>query len=286
MIHVKKLTYRYPGRSRDVLREVQLSLGGGSIAGLFGPNGVGKTTLFQLWSGLLFPTRGSVEVLGHSAGQRRVETLGQLFYLPETPWFPGDTATALARRVGTFYPQFTEEYFADLLTQFGRSPHERLGRLSMGERKQVYLAFALACRTPLLLLDEPTNGLDIEAKNRLRKMLVDHWAEDRLLVLATHQALDVEGLIDHLLILQHDQLVLDAPLSELEEELALVRSNKAPATDDALISERTPEGWVSLLPRSGVADGQKLPLELLYRAVMQQPSFFQARTQKNAHYDT
>jgi len=274
MIHIENGRFQYPGQRQPVLRGIDLDLRPGSFVGLFGPNGVGKTTMLQLITGLLFLREGTLRVGGFDPARRNPGFLRNLFYLPEEPILPGRTPKGMVNRLGRYYPTFDQTYFQQLLEGFGLAAGAKLSRLSMGQRKQATLAFALACNTPLLLLDEPTNGLDIEAKNRFRDIMINHWSEERLVLISTHQAQDVEKVIDHLLILKGDQLIVDASLNDLQQQLTVTLHQSEPDAGEYLLVDRRPEGWYAVNPRTPEGKDQDISLEVIYRTAMQHPSFF------------
>ena len=85
----------------------------------------------------------------------------------------------------------------------------------MGQKKKVFMSFALATGTRFLLMDEPTNGLDIPSKSQFRKVIANNMTEDRTLIISTHQVHDVESLLDHIIIMNQSQLLLDASISNI-----------------------------------------------------------------------
>ena len=90
----------------------------------------------------------------------------------------------------------------------------QLGTLSMGQKKKVYMCVALATGTRVLLMDEPTNGLDILSKSQFRKVVVQGMEEDKAVLVSTHQVHDVERLLDHVPIINGNQVLLHGPLNE------------------------------------------------------------------------
>lgn len=90
-----------------------------------------------------------------------------------------------------FYPRFSREVLQNCLNEFELPLTLRLNALSMGQKKKVYMSFALAAGTRLLLMDEPTNGLDIPSKSQFRKVVANNMTEDRTLIISTHQVHDV-----------------------------------------------------------------------------------------------
>lgn len=164
MFRIDSLTYCYPKAVRPVISGLDMELKPGGIYGLLGSNGAGKSTLLYLMSGLLRPQFGSVEFDGVSVWSRQPSTLADIFLVPEEFSLPSVRLDEFVRVNSPFYPRFSQEEMERYLQQFKLDPQIHLGRLSMGQKKKVFIAFALACNTSLLLMDEPTNGLDIPGK--------------------------------------------------------------------------------------------------------------------------
>jgi ABC-2 type transport system ATP-binding protein len=138
----------------------------------------------------------------------------------------------------------------------------------MGNKKKALISFALATNVRYLLMDEPTNGLDVPSKKQFRKVIATTMTEERTLIIATHQLHDVESLLDHVLILQDSQLLLNASVTELCEKYTFgIRSNDT-LTDEVLYCERTPLGNATLSLRQPEDEETSLNLELLFNAVI------------------
>ena len=97
-----------------------------------------------------------------------------------------------------------------------------LGSLSMGQKKKVFMSFALATNTSLLLMDEPTNGLDIPGKSQFRKFIASGMSDDKTIVISTHQVRDIDKVLDHVLIMDESRVLLDESTSSICEKLFFV----------------------------------------------------------------
>lgn len=268
MIEVNNISFRYAGQKEPVFDDFSLRLEKNTIYGLLGKNGTGKSTLLYLISGLLRPKRGTVCVDGMEARLRRPEMLRELFIVPEEFDLP---AMSLAEYVSInepFYPRFSREVLNACLEDFELPSSLKLNALSMGQKKKAFMSFALATGTQLLLMDEPTNGLDIPSKSQFRKVVARYMTEDRTLLISTHQVHDVESLLDHILILNRQELLLNASVAEITDKYTF--EYRVPGQlGDALYAEPALQGNAVVAPRREGSAETQINLELLFNAVTQ-----------------
>lgn len=270
----------YYRRQQALLRDVDLELQPGTIYGLLGLNGEGKSTLLRLLQGLLFAKKGSIHLGPYDVGQRHQPCQQQIFMVSEEqPLFRG-SLRRFQSVYAPFYPFFSVSQYQETLKQFGLEQSMRFQDLSTGQAKKAWLSFALATNCPVLLLDEPTNGLDIPSKAIFRRLLADHINEERIIMIATHQIRDVHNLLDHLLVLQEGRISFDQSLLEISHHFCFELRSRAPNQDEVLYSERVPGGYLSV--RAGGAYGDSLDpdLELLFNGLIQRPRAFIPFTQK------
>lgn len=259
MIKVKNLTFRYRGK-RHIYRDFSLAIESGRIYGLLGANGTGKSTLLNLFAGALTPVSGEVEVLGYRSSERRVAMLSSLAIVPEEFSLPNITTSEYIRLTAPFYPAFDHDFMAKALSDFGIDAAVKLGSLSMGGRKKVLIAFAMACGTPLLLLDEPTNGLDIPSKAVFRRLLAEWATPERTAIISTHQVKDVENLLDHIVIIDHRGLIVDASTYDICRRLHFAIESSA---EGALYSTPSLGGFATVRTNTASTESN-LDLELLF----------------------
>ena len=179
MIQIKNIDFRYPGSKHLVFRDFSLELKENNIYGLLGKNGTGKSTLLYLISGLLRQQQGTVLVDGISAQDRKAEMLKDIFMVPEEFELPNVSLATYVKMNQEFYPNFSQEVLDSCLKDFDLPLSLKLNELSMGQKKKVFMSFALATGTRFLLMDEPTNGLDIPSKSQFRKVIANNMTEDR-----------------------------------------------------------------------------------------------------------
>lgn len=220
MIAIKNLTFGYNKRS-NVLDDFSLEFKAGGIYGLLGKNGTGKSTLLYLMMGLLRPQQGRVEVDGIDTAKRDPLTLSDMFIVPEEYDLPVIPLMDYVKVIRPFYPRFSEDLLERCLANFDMDKHVNLGSLSMGQKKKVYMCVALATNTRFLLMDEPTNGLDILSKSQFRKAVITGMTDDKTIIVSTHQVHDVEKLLDHVVIIEPNKVLHNAPLVEDDEPIDL-----------------------------------------------------------------
>ncbi|HEX3068077.1 MAG TPA: ATP-binding cassette domain-containing protein, partial [Thermoanaerobaculia bacterium] len=208
---VRNLTKIY-GTGFRALHRVSFDLTPGVI-GLLGPNGAGKTTLLRILTGLLQPTRGTITWRGVPISANNIADFRRsIGFLPqEFNAYAGLTATQFldfwALERGMDGTTQRHKQIEDLLNAVGLEEHanRRVRDFSGGMRQRIGIARALLGDPPLLVVDEPTTGLDIEARHRFRDLLTS-IARDRIVILSSHIASDIETTATHILLLARGEL--------------------------------------------------------------------------------
>ena len=262
MIKVTDLGFSY-GKN-PVLKNITMNISERSIYGLLGENGVGKTTLLTLLCGLKKPQYGSIDVDGEKPYDRSPELLAGQYYLPDEVAPVNATAEAFARENGVFWPKFDIVKFLHLISEFEVSPDQKMNAMSAGQLKKTYISFALACNADHYYMDEPTNGLDIPSKAQFRKAITLYAPEDSSIVISTHQVRDLENIIDPIIILDHQDVLINATIEEISSKLYFdYSSNIHP---DALYVEQTPGGNIQVYPNT-TGEESKVHLEAFFNTV-------------------
>lgn len=270
MIQVNDITYSYGRRKKPVLEHFSLTLEADSVYGLLGKNGTGKSTLLYLMSGLLRPQSGEVRVDGQDVARRRPEVLQEIFLVPEEFDLPAVTMDRYVSLNRPFYPRFSQEVLEECLADFDLPADLHLGELSMGQKKKAFMCFALAANTRYLFMDEPTNGLDIPSKSEFRRVVSRHMTPERTLVISTHQARDIDMLLDHVAIINGTRLLLNASTADICARLRFEERPAGRPVDDALYVQPSIQGNSVVCPNDG-DDDTPLNLELLFNAVLSRP---------------
>ncbi len=267
MLDIQHITYSYGRRIPAVVQDLDLHLEGGHIYGLLGKNGAGKSTLLYLMCGLLRPQQGTVTLHGMETWRRRPDTLSDIYLVPEQ-LLPSTLSIATYCRINApFYPRFDHDIFAACLADFDLQPSMRLDRLSMGQTKKAHMSFAFATGARLILMDEPTNGLDIPSKSLFRQVLARHLRDDQAVVISTHQVLDVQMLLDHLIMLHEGRILLNSSIEAICRAVRFEQRQAGEPGPDVFYAEPTPGGQAVIVRNDGEEEESQLNLELLFNAL-------------------
>ena len=262
MIVISNLEFSYG--QVPVLKNISMKLEEGKIYGLLGENGVGKTTLLTLLCGLKKPQKGSIDIDGYNPYDRKPSFLADQYYLSDEVAAVNMKAIDYARNYGKFWEKFDMSKFLEIMKVFENDPEQKLNKMSCGQLKKTWISFALACNTRYIFMDEPTNGLDIPSKAQFRKAVTKYTSEGSTLVISTHQVRDLENIIDPIIILDRQDVLLNATGEEISEKLYFDYSNEK--IEGALYSEMTPGGCVQVLVNTG-SEESKVNIEALFNTV-------------------
>lgn len=268
MIRIEKLGFSYG--QVPVLKNITMNLEPGKIYGLLGENGVGKTTLLTLLAGLKKPLQGSIDIDGSAPYSRIPQVLENQFYLADEMLSVPMKAAEYARITGEFWPNYKQDTFEEIMELFENTSDKKMNEMSTGQLKKTYISLALALGCKYLFLDEPTNGLDIPSKAQFRSALMKYTGEDSTIVISTHQVRDLENIIDPIIILDRQDVLLNASLEEISRKLYFDYGTQL--HPESLYSEQLPGGFIQVYPNAEGADS-KVNIEALFNAVHHNKEF-------------
>ncbi len=272
MIHFEDFKFYYK-KNKVLLETINIELEKGKIYGLFGKNGTGKTTFLKSICGLVFPKSGSVTVGAFTPKDRKVNFLNSIYYVPDEFTMPKLTVNQFVDYYSTFYPKFSQSEFEDYLLKFEVAAVGKPSDFSLGQQKKFMISFALACNTEILLMDEPTNGLDIPSKNMFRKIVANVITDDKVMLISTHQARDLENLLDHLLILDKAEFVLNNSTYEITRKLKFKQQQFKPELQDCISFQQVANGY-NVLEENIDGMDTNIDVEHLMAAVLANPETF------------
>ncbi len=217
IIRTHDLTKRF--KKLTAVDQVNFEVQPGEVFGFLGPNGAGKTTTIAMLLGLVRPTAGSAEVLGHDIRRDLNVALRRVGAIVETPaFYPYMSGMDNLRILARIDGGDTEEHIPSVLEQVGLKGRDKdkVGTYSQGMRQRLGLAAALMGDPELLILDEPTNGLDPAGMREMRvfiRRLADE--EGKTVFLSSHLLHEVEQVCDRVLILNKGQVIAQGKVKEL-----------------------------------------------------------------------
>ncbi len=221
VIEATALTVSY-GRTR-VIQELTFAVPRGSVYALLGRNGAGKSSLLRVLLGQRPPTRGRVRMLGEDPWRRRTSLMTRVGVVPEEPDAPPEmTPVQLSAFCARLHARWDGAAVVGRLRRFEVPVDRPFGHLSKGQKGAVMLSLALGHGPEVLLLDDPTLGLDAIARDAVFQEVVGELADRGTTVfVTTHDLRGIEGIADHVAILQGGRLALAGPLEALKAERGL-----------------------------------------------------------------
>jgi ABC-2 type transport system ATP-binding protein len=203
---------------------LSLRVAQGTVYGLLGRNGAGKTTAIKMLLGMAHPSYGRAELLGEDAAQLHPETRARIAYLAEGhPLYRWMTIGQAVQFTRAFYDRWNQHLLEQILDHFELSPRRRIRRLSRGQQAQVALALAVATDPELLILDDPTLGLDtVVRRDFLESLIQIIQRRGRTILFSSHILGDVERVADRIGILVDGVLRVDCPTDRFKESVRRV----------------------------------------------------------------
>jgi ABC-2 type transport system ATP-binding protein len=221
-IMTHRLTKAYG--KRKVVDNLNLRVAPGTVYGLLGRNGAGKSTTLKMLAGMVHPDHGDMRLLGEDAANLSPETRGRIAYLAEghplIEWMTIGQAVAFTR---AFYPAADPRFAEQVLDHFGLPASAKISRLSKGQRAQVSLTLAMLPDPELLILDDPTLGLDTNVRRDfLESMIQIIQRRGRTILLSSHILGDVERIADRVGVMMDGVLRVDCPVEHFKNAVRKV----------------------------------------------------------------
>ncbi len=212
---------RYFG-NKPIVRQCSFSIPRGTVTGMLGLNGTGKTTTIRMLMGFLPPTRGSSAILGVDSQSLTAADRMRIGYTVEGHFLYSWMSVAQCERFqsGTF-ARWDGKQFRDTIDRFGIDPNARVSHLSRGQRAGVSLALTLCTLPEALVLDDPALGLDPVSRQALNETILEFVESgDRTVLLSSHLLDDIERISDRILIMVDGRIVVDSTVETLLSRLS------------------------------------------------------------------
>jgi len=222
MITVSNVSKSFEGFM--ALSDLEMNVKKGSIYGLVGTNGAGKTTVIKHIAGVYKANKGLIQIEGEPVYDNSYikERIG---YVPDDLYFFGSySLKEMGRFYKGIYPNWNQERFQAMVTRFGLNPNQKLTRFSKGMQKQATFILTMSTTPDYLILDEPIDGLDPIIRKLVWKYIVDDVAEREMTVLvSSHNLREMENICDAIGIISQGKMVIERDLDELRSDIHKVQ---------------------------------------------------------------
>ncbi|HIV95376.1 MAG TPA: ABC transporter ATP-binding protein [Candidatus Sellimonas avistercoris] len=204
------LTKAFMGKK--AVKDVSLKIRSGSIYGLLGPNGSGKTTWMKMMTGFIKPTQGEVVFDGAPWNYR---AKNQVAYMSTEPFYYDFMNIGM---VGKYYSDFFEEFdqkkFHDLIAKVGLSEEMKMREISTGMMAKLKVIATLSRKAMLYMLDEPLNGIDLKAREEIIDVILTTVSEKNAVIISTHLIEEIESFIDHAIFMKDGSVIYECDVEE------------------------------------------------------------------------
>ncbi|PKG23283.1 ABC transporter ATP-binding protein [Niallia nealsonii] len=204
----------------QILDDLSLNVNKGSIYGLLGSNGAGKTTMLKTLAGILKQDSGTVTIAGENVYENNA-IKQSVFFMPDYPtFFPQYTTKQMAKFFQSIYPNWSEERFLKLGEVFELDVNKKIHTYSKGLQRQAAFWLALSTNPSVFILDEPFDGLDPVIRTKVKNLLVQEVAErDMTVIISSHNLREVEDLCDHIGIIHKGTCMIEKDIDDLKSDI-------------------------------------------------------------------
>lgn len=254
-------------QDKIAVNNVSFTIDPGELVGFIGPNGAGKTTTLKMLSGLLHPSSGQVEVLGHNPWKREYDFLRSISLVmgqKNQLWWelPAIESFNLSKDIYGLSDSVYRKTRDELVEMLGIGDvlHVQVRKLSLGQRMKAELVAALLHSPKVLFLDEPTIGLDVVMQQTVRSFIKNYnSAHDGAIILTSHYMDDVKELCKRVIIINEGSIIFDGKLNDVIKKFSkhkiieLILEDGTVKTQKVLRA-KVPEVTAQLLKTYSVSD--------------------------------
>ena len=209
----------------EAVKDVSLTVPKGTVYGLLGVNGAGKSTIIKMIMGHLRPTAGEIRVLGRSLGEDLLGIRSRVAYVSENRYlYEWMTVEESVRFTRAFHETWDDQKAAALLKRFSLPPEKKVRQLSRGNRARLCLLLALSFNPELIVLDEPTSGLDpIVRRDFIENIVAEIAEEGKTVLFSSHIVDEVERVADYVGVMDEGELLMVSTLDDIKLSYKRVR---------------------------------------------------------------
>lgn len=259
-ITVKDLNVKLNGFE---LKDINLEIPKGVVAGLIGRNGAGKTTFINALTDIYIPESGSIMYGDYELAREPEKAKADFGVCYDSLFYPPNyKAEKIARLVAPFYADFDMDKWETLMDRFGLDKRKKVGQYSKGMQMKFMLTIAFARNPKVLILDEPTAGMDPAARAELMDMIQEFMLEneDRTVLFSTHITSDLDKIADYVVLVSDGQVVLSEEKEELMNHygvMQVARDKMTPELQGKMIGVKEKEfGYIGLTKYAEFFEGR------------------------------
>ena len=217
-VEIRNLTKVFDGK--EVLRGCNLTVQSGTIYGLLGANGAGKTTMFKLITGLLSPTAGNIKVQGETLSIDKKDFLRKMGILIETPVFYNHLSARENLEIHLSYMEHSFEKIGQVLEMvgLGDTGKQPVSKFSLGMKQRLAIGRAISHSPQILILDEPINGLDPMGIRQIRTLFLSLAKDGMTLLISSHILSEIEHIADVVGVLTNGNVVQEVAICEIKKQ--------------------------------------------------------------------
>ena len=217
-VEIRNLTKVFDGK--EVLRSCNLTVQSGTIYGLLGANGAGKTTMFKLITGLLSPTAGNIKVQGETLSIDKKDFLKKMGILIETPVFYDHLSAKENLEIHLSYMEHSFEKIEQVLEMvgLGDTGKQPVSKFSLGMKQRLAIGRAISHSPQILILDKPINGLDPMGIRQIRNLFLSLAKDGMTLLISSHILSEIEHIADVVGVLTNGNIVQEVAICEIKKQ--------------------------------------------------------------------
>lgn len=213
MIDIINLSKKY-GKVQ-ALDDVSFQIKEGKIIGIFGINGVGKSTILKSIAGVIKPDKGKILIDGEEINHK---LYNKIAFIPDVDtYFPHLTIKESLEFMKEFYINWDEEKAYNMLKIFNLTDNQVISNLSKGNRARVKIILGFAQNAKYILLDEPFSGIDIFKREEFIKAMVEYISPNQSIIITTHEITEIEEIVEEVIILHDGKVVFNFNVEEVRK---------------------------------------------------------------------
>ncbi|MBP8820464.1 MAG: ABC transporter ATP-binding protein [Syntrophomonadaceae bacterium] len=218
MIEVERVSKQF--ENLEALQDVSLAVHKGSIYGLVGSNGAGKTTMLKLLAGIYKPDSGNLRIDSQPVFENEAIKMRCVFIPDNLYFFLNYTIQDMADFYANIYPQWNNQRYQKLANVFNIEINRRIRTLSKGMQRQVALWLGLALMPDVMILDEPLDGLDPVMRQKVKNLIIQDVAEREMtVIISSHNLRELEDICDYIGILHQGKMLIQKDFDDLRADV-------------------------------------------------------------------